>query len=270
MTDLHGQARRAVAVEVHPTAVVSEDARLASGVTVGPYAVIKGHVAIGEGTSIGPHAVIEGPTEIGRRCEIFPFSAVGGAPQSLSHKGEATRLVIGDDTVIREFVTLSRGTLGGGGVTVVGNNNLLMAYTHVAHDCILGNGVVMANGTNLAGHVTVGDGAVFGGKVGVHQFVRIGRLSFLAGGSMVVRDVPPFTRVAGDRAHLAGLNGIGIRRAGLSNEVITNLKEAYRTLFRGHELVGDAARLLREPADLCSEVVELLEFIERSSRGISR
>ncbi|HZI05767.1 MAG TPA: acyl-ACP--UDP-N-acetylglucosamine O-acyltransferase, partial [Archangium sp.] len=214
--------------QVHPMAVVHPGARLHETVEVGPYAVIGEKVTIGEGTRVGPHVVIDGRTTIGARNRIFPFAAVGWAPQDLKYAGEDTQLIIGDGNTIRESVTMNIGTVGGGGVTRVGNNNLFMAYSHVAHDCVVGNGCVIANGVALAGHVQLEDSVILGGLSAVHQFTRLGKHAFIAGGSMVVMDVPPYCTAQGDRAELAGLNVVGLQRHGFSEEQIGRIKEAYK------------------------------------------
>ena len=202
--------------QVHPTAVVHPGARLHETVEVGPYAVIGEKVTIGEGTRVGPHVVIDGRTTIGARNRIFPFASVGGAPQDLKYAGEDTQLIIGDGNTLRESTTLNIGTAGGGGVTRVGNNNLFMAYSHVAHDCVVGNGCVVANSVALAGHVVLEDSVILGGLSAVHQFTRLGKHSFIAGGSMVVMDVAPYCTAQGDRAELAGLNVVGLQRHGFT------------------------------------------------------
>jgi len=259
---------RAADVQIHPTAVVAASARLGRGVTIGPYAVVGDAVVLGDGVRLGPHTVVEGPTGLGEGCEVFPFASVGTAAQHRHTSVSATRLVVGRRTVIREYVTLNRGTEEGGGVTVVGDDNLLMAYAHVAHDCRLGDGVVLSNGATLAGHVEVGDGAVLSGLCAVHQFARLGRLCFVAGGAMVARDVPPFCRVAGDRARLAGLNLVGLERAGLGGASLSALKEAFRALFRSEDTAQEACRRLLSGGPSSPEVAELIAFVESSQRGI--
>ena len=254
---------------VHPTAVIDPTAKLDSTVAVGPYAVIGAGVRVGAGTSVGAHAVIEGPTDIGEACAIYPFAALGGPPQDLKYKGEPTRLAVGRGNIIREFVTFNRGTPNGSGETVIGDNNLFMAYAHVAHDCHVGSHVVMANAATLGGHVTVGDHAILGGLVAVHQFVQIGGYVMIGGGAIVTQDVPPYVNAAGNRARMYGLNLIGLKRHGFSSETISALKSAYRLLFRSAGLTFKkrvdqvASRFGHLP-----EVKALLEFVEASDRGI--
>ena len=254
---------------VHPTAVIASGAQLADDVEVGPYAVIGAEVRIGRGTTVGAHAVIEGRTTLGERNRIFQFAALGAIPQDLKYHGEPSELVIGDENQIREFATMHRGTEGGGGVTRVGSHNLFMNFSHVAHDCRIGDRVIVANGGTLAGHVTVDDYVIVGGLAAVHQFVQIGESAMLAGGAMVVQDVPPFCVVHGDRAGLVGLNVEGMRRRGFADEEVRGLRTAYRTLFRSGLTVKEAIRKLREEP-LGAGVERLLQFTEGSKRGICR
>ena len=255
---------------IHPTAIITPGAELHPSVQVGPYAVIGPHVRIGEGTVIGPHAVIEGRTRIGARNHIFQFASVGAIPQDLKYAGEPTELVIGDGNTIREFTTLNLGTVGGGGVTRVGNQNLFMAYSHVAHDCVVGNGCVLANGVALAGHVEVDDHVILGGLSAIHQFTRIGRHAFIAGGSMVAMDVPPYCTAQGDRAELAGLNTVGLQRHGYTEDQVRRIKDAYRILFRSKLGLNEATSALRAEHGGHAEIDHLLEFILASKRGITR
>ncbi|MFQ5476987.1 MAG: acyl-ACP--UDP-N-acetylglucosamine O-acyltransferase [Candidatus Binatia bacterium] len=255
---------------VHRTAIVGQGAVLGSGTRVGPYTVIGSDVVIGEDCVIGPHVVVDGLTTIGDRNRVFQFASVGGDPQDLKYDGEATRLEIGDDNTVREFATLNRGTADGGGVTRVGDSNLFMAYSHVAHDCRVGNSVVMANGATLAGHVTVEDCAIVGGLVAIHQFVRIGSSAILGGGSMVSLDVPPYCMAAGDRAKLHGLNVVGLKRRGFSDGVLRDLRRAYFILFQESRKLSDALAILREDFAGSEQVSHLVRFIEDSERGICR
>ncbi len=257
-------------MSVHPTAIVHPQATLHPTVEVGPYAIIGPAVRIGEGTTIGPHAVIDGDTTLGARNRVFSHAAVGCPPQDLKYAGEATRLVIGDDNIIREFTTLSIGTAGGGGITRVGHKNLFMAYSHVAHDCRVGNGCVLANSVALAGHVEIADFVILGGLSAVHQFTRIGKHAFIAGGSMVAMDVPPYCTAQGDRAELAGLNTVGLSRHGMSDEQIGRVKEAYRILFRSKLGLNEAVSRLQAEHGGHSEIDHLLEFIAGSKRGLTR
>jgi UDP-N-acetylglucosamine acyltransferase len=256
--------------QVHPTAVVHPGARLHETVEVGPYSVIGEKVTIGAGTRVAPHVVIEGRTTIGERNRIFQFASVGGAPQDLKYAGEDTQLIIGDGNTIRESVTMNIGTVGGGGVTRVGNNNLFMAYSHVAHDCVVGNGCVIANGVALAGHVQLEDSVILGGLSAVHQFTRLGKHAFIAGGSMVVMDVPPYCTAQGDRAELAGLNVVGLQRHGFSEEQIGRIKEAYKILFRSKLQLAEAMDRLKAEMGGQSEIDYLVDFVSQSKRGLTR
>lgn len=255
---------------VHATAIVAPGAQLHPTVEVGPYAVIGPKVRIAAGTRVGPHAVIDGDTTIGERNRIFQFASVGAQPQDLKYAGEETRLVIGDENQIREFTTLHIGTAGGGGVTRVGNKNLFMAYSHVAHDCQVGDGCVFANSATLAGHVEVRDHAILGGLSAVHQFTRIGPHAFIAGGAIVVMDVPPFCTAQGDRAELAGLNTVGLTRHGYSEEQIGRIKDAYRILFRSKLGLNEAISRLKAEHGGHKEIELLLDFVTSSKRGFTR
>jgi len=257
-------------MSVHSTAIVAPGARLHSTVEVGPYAVIGPQVEIGAGTAVGPHAVIEGRTRIGERNRVFQFASVGAQPQDLKYAGEDSALEIGNENLIREFTTLHKGTAGGGGVTRIGDRNLFMAYSHVAHDCQVGSGCVFANGATLGGHVEVGDHAILGGLAAVHQFTRIGRHAFLAGGTMVVMDIPPFCMAQGDRAELVGVNSIGLARHGYTEEQITRVKEAYRILFRSKLPLEEAVERIRTELGNPTELQVLLGFVTTSQRGLTR
>jgi UDP-N-acetylglucosamine acyltransferase len=258
-------------MSIHPTAVVDPKAQIDSSVYVGPYAVIEAGVSIGADTRIQPHAVVSGPTTIGERNLIGSFSVVGGAPQDLSYKGEPTELIIGSDNQIREYASIHRGTPGGHGKTVIGNHNLLMAYTHVAHDCKIGNHVIMANVATLAGHVEVGDRASIGGLVAVHQFCRIGTFSYIGGVSGIGLDVPPYILIAGtrNRTRISGINKVGLKRNGFSRETIKMLDTAYRIIFRSPNLLmKDAIELARIQFPECEEVQTLVKFFMDSKRGV--
>ena len=257
-------------MSVHSTAIVHPEAKVHGSVEIGPYAIIGQHVSIGEGTKIGPHAVIEGHTTIGQRNTIFHHTSLGAVPQDLKYAGEPTRLVIGDDNTIREFVTMHIGTAGGGGVTSVGHKSLFMAYCHIAHDCVVGNGCVLANCATLAGHVELSDYVTLGGLSAVHQFTRIGRHAFVAGGAMVVMDVPPFCTAQGDRAELAGLNTVGLSRHGFTDEQIGRVKDAYSILFRSKLGLNEALTRLKAEYGGHPEIDLLLSFITASKRGITR
>ncbi|MBW1917731.1 MAG: acyl-ACP--UDP-N-acetylglucosamine O-acyltransferase [Deltaproteobacteria bacterium] len=254
---------------IHPTALVDSKAELADSVTVGPYSIIAGRVIIGADTQIGPHVVIKDFTTIGARVCIYQFASIGEIPQDLKFRGEESSLLIGDDNVIREFTTLHRGTANGGGVTRIGNGNLLMAYTHVAHDCQVGNGVIMSNAATLAGHITVEDHAILGGLSAVHQFCKIGAHAFIGGCSAVARDVPPYCMAVGNRAKLVGLNLVGLKRAGYDSAFLEVLKTAYNLLFLSELNMKEAmARVRQELPDL-PEIQNLLCFIETSERGLA-
>jgi UDP-N-acetylglucosamine acyltransferase len=255
---------------IHATAIIDPAAQLADDVEVGPYSIIGPQVEIGAGTVIGPHAVISGPCRIGRGNRIFQFASVGEVPQDKKYAGEPTTLEIGDENVIREYVTLNRGTVTGLGKTVIGSGNLFMAYTHVAHDCIVGDHCVLANSASLAGHVEVGDHAILGGFVLVHQFTQIGTRAFCGLGSVIAQDIPPFSTAAGNRAKLIGINKEGLKRSGFSPEVIRALHKSFRELVKSKASRQDVYRNL-EP--LCAEFAEVevfVNFIRNSKRGIAR
>ncbi len=256
---------------IHPTAVIDPGAKLDPTVSVGPYAVIGEHVTIGAGTSVGPHAVIEGRTEIGRENQIFQFASIGAIPQDLKYHGEESTLKIGDRNKIREFVTIHLGTEDGGGITTVGNDNLFMAYSHVAHDCLVKNHVILANAATLAGHVEVDDFAILGGLSAVHQFTRIGCHVMASGGSMIAQDVAPYSIVQGDRAKTVGLNLTGLKRRGYSSEALANIKQMYKLVFRSNLKLEDAVKQIAEGFDTDkSEVATYLEFLKKSERGLAR
>jgi UDP-N-acetylglucosamine acyltransferase len=256
--------------QIHPTAVVHPGARLHETVEVGPYAVIGEKVTIGAGSRLGPHVVIEGRTTLGERNRIFQFASVGAAPQDLKYAGEDTELILGDGNIIRESVTLNIGTAGGGGVTRIGHHNLFMAYSHVAHDCVVGNGCILANSTALAGHVYVEDFAILSALSAVHQFTRVGKHAFVAGGAMVTMDVAPYCTAQGDRAELTGLNVVGLQRHGFSEEQIARIKEAYRILFRSKLGLAEAVGRLKAEMGGHSEIAYLVDFISQSKRGLTR
>jgi UDP-N-acetylglucosamine acyltransferase len=253
--------------DIHPTALVHRNARIGAGTVVGPYVTIGEHVTIGRNNRIGASTVIDGVTAIGDGNEIFPMASIGLVPQDLKFGGEPTRVVIGDRNVIREFVTIHRGTGGGGGITSIGNHNLLMAYTHIAHDCHIGNETIFANAATLAGHVLVEDYANIGAFSGVHQFCRVGRYAFIGGYSVVTRDALPFIKTVGNRARVYGVNTIGLRRRGFSKDAIDQLTRAYRHLL--HSNTSRAlAQIQRDPALQSPEVRYLVEFIRSSKRGV--
>jgi len=251
-------------------AVIEPGAEIGENVSIGPFSIVSGNVSIGDGTWIGPHVVISGRTRIGRNNRIYQFSSVGEAPQHLGYAGEDTVVEIGDGNTIREYVTINRGTGEGGGVTRIGDDNFLMAYVHIAHDCFIGSQTIFANCASLAGHVEVGNRAILGGFTLVHQFCRVGVHSITGIGCVCLQDVPPFVVAAGNRAQPHGINVKGLRRRGFSEDEITALKRAYRTLYRSDLLLTEArARIKREGAGFPT-VVELAEFLEGSERGIIR
>ena len=255
---------------IHPSAVIAPGAELDHGVRVGPYAVIGQQVHIGRDSSIGPHSVIEGHTTIGCENQIFQFASVGAIPQDKKYQGEDSRLTIGDRNTIREFATLNTGTTGGGLVTRIGNDNLFMVYSHVGHDCQIGNNVILANCATLAGHVLLEDYVGVGGLAAIHQFTRVGESAYLGGGAMVSLDVPPYCVAQGDRARLFGLNLIGLKRRGFGEEQLNALKKAYRTLFAEGLTLKEAADRTRQEQASSPEVVHLTDFIANSQRGICR
>jgi UDP-N-acetylglucosamine acyltransferase len=255
---------------IHPTAIIQPGARLADNVSVGPYSVIGEHAVIGSGTTISSHVVIEGWTEIGADNRIFQFSSIGADPQDLKYAGQETYLKIGDRNRIREFTTLNRGTAEGGGLTTVGNDNLFMAYSHVAHDCIIHDHAVLANGATLAGHVEVGSAAILGGLVAVHQFCRVGCHTMISGGSMVNQDIPPYTIAQGDRAKTVGLNLIGLKRCGFSEGTIRGIKKAYRLIFRSGLNLEGALLKIAEDIERSPELDQFVNFIKDSQRGIAK
>ncbi|MHB1605629.1 MAG: acyl-ACP--UDP-N-acetylglucosamine O-acyltransferase [Leptospirales bacterium] len=265
---IHSDSNMEGEVFIHPLAQVSKEAHLAPGVWIGPYCLVNGPVTIGSGTRLTSHVVLEGQTVIGKDNIFYPFSSAGLVPQDLKYHGEPSSVVIGDCNTIRESVTIHRGTEGGGMVTRIGDQNLLMAYCHIAHDCHLGSRIIMANAANLAGHITIEDGAIIGGLSGLHQFVRIGTLSMVGGMSGVPKDVPPYVWASGNRAYLFGLNLEGLKRAQFSPRTVSELKKAYQLLFRSGYSQKDGIRAVRETVPGGPEVNHLLEFIERSERGV--
>ena len=256
-------------MSAHPTAIISPQARVPSSCQVGPYCTIGAGVELGENCELASHVVIDGQSKIGARNRFFPFTSIGLAPQDLSYKGEPTRLEIGNDNVIREYVTINRGTVKGGGLTRIGNHCLIMAYTHIAHDCAIGNHVIMANAATLGGHVIVEDWATVGALCPVHHFVRIGAHSFIGGGTTVTRDVLPFSKTAAERGtHAYGLNAIGLERRGFSKERIRKVHHAYKLLLASKLNTSQALEKLKSEADRSEDVDMLIRFIEASERGV--
>lgn len=256
--------------EIHKTAIVSPKAEIDDDVYIGPFCIVGDGVSIKKGTRLMSNIVVEGNTEIGQECTIYPFAAIGLPPQDLKYKNEKTGLKIGKKNIIREYVTIHRASVGGDGLTEVGDSNFLMAYVHIAHDCKIGNSVIMANAATLAGHVLVEDFAVIGGLVAIHQFTRIGAYSMVGGFSGIGQDIPPYTMASGARAKLYGLNVIGLKRHGFSDEAINNLKKAYKILFREKRTLKEALKKIKSELPETPEIKHLLEFIEKNKRGICR
>ncbi|MFB0532653.1 MAG: acyl-ACP--UDP-N-acetylglucosamine O-acyltransferase [Desulfatiglandales bacterium] len=259
-----------IGADIHPSAVVSPKAQIADGVKIGPFSIVGEKVTVGRDTVIDSQVVINGNTVIGERNRIYPFVSIGLPPQDVGYRGEDTRVIIGDENIIREFVTINRATTKQDRVTKVGNKNYLMAYAHIAHDCTLGNSIIMSNAATLGGHIEIGDHAIIGGLVAVHQFVRIGTYAFIGGKSALVKDIPPFMMASGDRARLYGLNQIGLKRQGFSQEKINGLKRAYQIIWRDRCLFNEALERVRREITPFKELEMLLEFLVSSKRGIVR
>jgi len=255
---------------IHSTAVVSSRARVGENVRVGPYSIIGAHVTIYDNVDVAGHVVIEGPCEIGEGTQIYPFASIGQPPQDLKFKGEETRLVIGRRNVIRECVTMNRGTSGGGGLTAVGDDNMFMAQSHIAHDCIVGSSNVFANSAALAGHVIIGDQITLGAYVGVHQFCRVGDHAFVGGFSKIVKDALPYARTDGVEAKCYGANTIGLRRKGFSNEVIRHIQQAFRLLLDSKLNTTQALEHIKAEMVGVPEIDYLIKFIETSERGVTK
>jgi UDP-N-acetylglucosamine acyltransferase len=255
---------------IHPTAIIDSKADIGSNVEVGPYSIIGANVHIGSGTVIGSHVVIQPHVEIGPDCHIFQYASIGAVPQALKFQGEETYVKIGRGTVIREFATVNRGTGFGGGITEVGEENFLMAYVHIAHDCKTGRNVILANNATLAGHIVIEDFVTVGGLVAIHQFVRIGNYAYIGGKSAVVKDIPPYVIAAGDRAKLHGLNSVGLKRHGFSQETLSLLKKAYRIIFRIGLTLNEAIERVKAEVEQVPEINDLIRFIKSSERGITR
>ena len=255
---------------VHSTAIVHSAAELAPDVEIGPYSVIGPEVRIGTGTKVASHVVIQGRTTLGEENVVFPFASVGTIPQDLKYRGESSDLVIGNRNTIREYVSLNPGTAGGGMVTRIGDQNLLMMQCHIAHDCIIGNRNVIANGATLGGHVTIEDFVIVGGLVGVHQFVRIGTSAIIGAGSMVSKDVPPYCNATGDRAKLHGLNLEGLKRRGFDRSVIDIIRKAYRIVFQSRLRTEDALKKVSAELPGIPEIERFVSFISQSQRGVCR
>ncbi len=254
---------------IHPTAIVDKKAEIAGDVEIGAYSIIEEGARIGAGSKLGSHVVVQGSTTIGTNCTVSPFASIGGPPQDIGYKYEPTTVIIGNNNTIKEYVTINRGTMKGGGITEVGSNNFIMAYAHIAHDCKVGSNIIMANGATLAGHVEVSDFVIFSGLCAVHQFCKVGKYAFISGLTGIPKDVPPFVIAAGDRAKLYGLNLVGLERHNFSKEEILKLKKAYRILFRSALPLKTSLKIIREELD--GENIDYLTgFIESSQRGICR
>jgi UDP-N-acetylglucosamine acyltransferase len=254
----------------HPTAIIDPRAKVDDTVEVGPYSIIGPDVTIGARTRIGSHVVIDPYVTLGSDCTIFQFASIGAPPQDMKFKGEKTFLSIGRGTTIREFVTIQRGTEPGGGLTEVGEGCFIMNYTHIAHDCKVGKQVIFANNATLAGHITIGNFATIGGLTAIHQFVHVGEYAFIGGKAAVVKDIPPYVISSGDRAKLHGLNSVGLKRHGFSQETLSELKKAYRIIFRIGLTLHEAVDRVKAEVEQIPEVVKLIEFINASERGITR
>lgn len=255
---------------IHSTALISPKAEIDSNAEIGAYTVIGDHVTIGSGTVIGPHVVIDPYVSVGQNCRIFQYAALGAIPQDLKFGGETSYVKIGNGCIIREFVTIHRGTVLGGGVTEIGEECLLMNYVHIAHDCKIGRRVVMANNATLAGHITIGSHTTIGGLSAIHQFVKVGDYAFIGGMTGIPKDIPPYVIASGERARLHGLNLVGLKRFGFSRKAITELKKAYRIVFRVGLTLTQAVERVRAEVDQVPEVVKFIDFIKASERGITR
>jgi UDP-N-acetylglucosamine acyltransferase len=257
--------------EIHPTAILNPKAEIDGGVVIGPFCIIGDGVRIKRGTKLISSVVIEGDTEIGENCIIYPFTSIGLSPQDLKYKGEKTGLKIGNNNIIREYVTVHRASIGGDGITTIGDKNFLMAYAHIAHDCKIGSHIILANAATLAGHVVVEDYAIISGLTAIHQFTRIGAYAMVGGFSGVGQDVPPYTIASGARAKLFGLNTIGLKRHGFSDAKINHLKKAYKILFREKRTLKDAIKKIQEDLSYTDEIKHLIDFIQqKNTRGICR
>jgi UDP-N-acetylglucosamine acyltransferase len=257
---------------IHPTAIIDSKAQIDSSVQIGPYAVIGPDVSIGAGTKIGPHTTIEGKTTLGANNQVFQFASIGAAPQDKKYNNEPTELIIGDSNTIREFVTLNRGTAQDKGATRIGNDNWIMAYVHVAHDCIVGDHCILANSTNLAGHVEIGDWVILGGYTGIHQFCKVGPHAMSGVGSVVLHDIPPFVMVSGNTAQAHGINSEGLKRRGFTPDDVAQIRQAYKTLYKNGLTLAEAKLALAEQARLTGlpSIAVLASFLDSVTRGIVR
>ena len=257
-------------MKISPTAIIAPDAQLEEGVEIGHYSIIGADVKIGKNTIIGPHTIIDDYTHIGEGCNVFQFCSIGAPPQDLKFRGEKTRVIIGNFNTIREFVTINRATSADIGVTIIGNNNLLMAYVHIAHNCKLDNNIIMVNASALAGHIHIEDHAIIGGLTGIHQFCRIGAHSMIGGASAVSKDVPPYTIAQGNHAKLFGLNLLGLKRRNFAEKNIKAITEAYRIIFRSSLLLDAAIKRVGTEVEDLPEVHNFIKFIKESERGVCR
>ena len=255
---------------IHPTAIIRPGAAIGNNVSIGPYSVIGEHVTLGDECEIGPHVTIEGNTAIGSQSRVFQFAAIGGPPQDFTYQGEDTRVELGKRVTVREYVTIHRGTLRGRSATIIGDDCYLMSYCHVAHDCILGQGVIMANSAHLGGHIEIGTRAILGGIVAVHQFVRVGEYALVGGVSGVAKDVPPYTLASGSRIYVYGLNEVGLRRNGFARETIRQLKRAFKIAFRSSLRVEQAVQKIRAEMTHIPEALRFADFLATSKRGTAR
>lgn len=256
--------------DIHPTAIISTGVEIGEETTIGPFCILNEGTRIKKGTKLVSNVIVEGDTEIGENCVIYPFTSIGLPPQDIKYKGEKTGVRIGNNNIIREYITIHRASVGGDGITTIGDNNFLMAYVHIAHDCKIGNSILMANVATLAGHVSVGDHAVIGGLVAIHQFTRIGAHAMVGGFSGIGQDIPPYMIASGARAKLFGLNTIGLKRHGFSDTTINDLKKAYKILFREKRTLKDALKKIQEDIPYTDEIKSLIEFIQKNKRGICR
>lgn len=256
--------------KIHATAIIEPKAEIDSNVDIGPFCIIRNRVRIKKGTKLLSNVIVEGSTEIGENCTIYPFSSIGFPPQDLKYRGENTKLLIGNNNIIREYTTIHRGSVGGDGITSIANNNFLMAYVHIAHDCKIGNNIIIANAATLAGHVVVEDYAVISGLVVIHQFTRIGGHAMVGGFSGIGQDIPPYMIASGARAKLFGPNTIGLKRNGFSDSTINIIKKAYKILFREKRTLKESLKKIQEDLPPTDEIKHLIEFIKKNKRGICR
>ncbi|MBI5205115.1 MAG: acyl-ACP--UDP-N-acetylglucosamine O-acyltransferase [Nitrospirae bacterium] len=256
--------------EIHKTAIIDPRAVIDEGVSIGPFCIVGEGVKLKKGARLMSNVIIEGNTEIGEGCQIYPFASIGLPPQDIKYKGEKTGVRIGNNNIVREYASVHRASVGGDGMTALGDNNFLMAYVHIAHDCKIGNNVVIANSAGLAGHVAVEDYAVIGGIVGVHQFTRIGAYAMVGAFSGIGQDIPPYTMASGPRAKLFGLNSVGLKRNGFPDSTINELKKAYKILFREKLTLKEALKKVQKDFPDSKEIRYLVEFIEKNKRGVCR